>query len=560
MDAVGSAAPGPELGDLTGLVRRQWWLLVLLPLLGVMVAALYTSGQPRIYTSATEVLVTATGVDDNSVLANGRTRGEINLDTEAQLITSTSVAQSAAELLGGEETAAELVKRVRITVPPNTEVIAISFTAATPVQAQVGARSFAQAYLANRAETAEAELSARRGSRELLLTSLTTTLRELTGSLVTLPADSAERAIAQAQADSLGAQIVLLNAELTELESTPVTPGRTITEASLPTAPSSPLLPLNLAGGAMVGLLAGCGLAVLRHRSGRYLREASDLPGQTGLPVLASIAARGAAWSVLPAGDGDAAYGYVRLRNAITATIEPDQQVVLVAGVSREIGGVAANLAAALARAGSEVVLLSADPRSTTVSRLTLASKSAGLSEVLADDVPAGSALQRATEPRTLQVLGPGLDPQRAATLLQTSAAGQLVDHLRTTARFVIVEAPPTTTSGQAQTLATLADLVIVVVQSGQTRTADLIDAAAQFTEMRTPLLGAVLVQGRRPAFLHRQRAPRRSAQPTGEAVEEVVPARPGNTSKAVIEVRAGDSSPRAPRRSGQDAVSRSAK
>ena len=56
-------------------------------------AAGYTSAQPKVYESHTSVLVQPAGSDTNVV--GGRTRGDINLDTEAQLVRSTAVAAGA---------------------------------------------------------------------------------------------------------------------------------------------------------------------------------------------------------------------------------------------------------------------------------------------------------------------------------------------------------------------------------------------------------------------------------------------------------------------------------
>lgn len=498
-DTVGTTAAPAQLGDYATFLRRQWWLIGLIALLGVGLAAAYTSMQPRVYTSVTEVLVTATGADDQSVVANGRTRGEVNLDTEAQLVTSTEVTSLARQLLGEEESGDELANQVRVSVPPNTEVLAIAFTAASPKQARRGAEAIAGAYLANRTDAARAEQAAQRAARDGLLNSLTQSLAEVTGTLADLPPESAERAVAQAQVQSLSTQVSLLEAELSQLDMTPVTPGRIITAATLPKAPSSPVLPVNLAGGAMVGLLLGCGLAVLRHRSDRYVRAPGEVGRRAGLPVLASIPPLtrldryGLADATTAAGRS-----YTKLRNVITAAVSPGQRIILVSAVDGDAGEVTANLVTALARTGGDVVLVSADAASTAVFRLLMTSRIAGLSEVLTGEVQLTSALQAATEPSRLQVLAPGLDPRRAAALLQTQAAAELLATLSATAGYVVVEAPPTSSSGQAQTLAALADVAIVVVHTQLTRTEDILDAVDQFAAMRTPLLGSVVVPGKR--------------------------------------------------------------
>ncbi len=496
--AGGTAAP-TQLGDYATFLRRQWWLIVMIALLGLGAGAAYTSWQTPLYTSVTEVLVTATGVDDQSALSNGRTRGEINLDTEAQLVTSTEVITLAGQTLRQEAPGDELAKQVRVSVPPNTEVLAIAFTSGSAERARLGAEAIAAAYLDNRSDAASAELAAQRFAREALLDSLRESLLEVTDTLAALPPESPLRAVSDAQVLSLNARISVLDAELSQLDVTPVSPGRVITAATLPKAPSSPVLPLNLAGGAMVGLLLGCGLAVLRHRSDHFVRASGDVTRRTGVPVLASIPqAAKPDRQILADVTSAAGLGYTRLRNVITTAVGPGQRVILVAAVAGDAGEVAANLVASLARTGGDVVLVSTDAASTAAFRLLMTGDSSGISEVLAGEMPAEDAMQGPAEPRNLQVLSLGRDPERAAALLQTPAAGELLATLSSTARYVVVEAPPTSTSGQAQTLAALADVVVVVVHNRSTRGEDLLDAADQFAAVRTPVLGCVVVPDQR--------------------------------------------------------------
>ncbi len=63
------ARPPVQLGDYSALIRRQWWLVVLATTIGILAALWYTSTQPKIYTSTTQVLVTPTGMDDDAVSA-----------------------------------------------------------------------------------------------------------------------------------------------------------------------------------------------------------------------------------------------------------------------------------------------------------------------------------------------------------------------------------------------------------------------------------------------------------------------------------------------------------
>jgi len=493
------AAPSALLTDYGALLRRRAWVIALAILIGVGLGLGYTSSQSKEYTSTAEVLVTATGVADDSVLANGRTRGEINLDTEAQLLTSTAVVRLAAELLRNDIPVAELQSRVRVSVPPNTEVLSISVTGPSAASARASADAFASAYLANRAESASDQLTARQGSRQAQIQVLTEVLETATAALRTLPAESAERFLAEAQITSLSAEIATLTAESNELQATPVTPGQVITEATLPQAPSSPILLVNLAGGGMLGLLVGCGLALLLHQRDRRLHSSDDIGRAAGVPVLATVQHSPLVWVAEPA--SGAGRAYIRLRNVLQASAAADMRTILVAGVDGEGSEVADNLAAALARTGSHVVLVSTHPGSATLRRLWLSEHGPGLSEVLSGQARTTIALQVPAGLEGLRVLAVGQNPGRAAELLETKAAKELLSALAGLADYVIVDAESTAGSSQAQTLAASCQAALLVVNPRTVRIDDVRDAVEQFEAVGTPLLGCVVLSGRRRSF-----------------------------------------------------------
>src|SRR4029450_10726577 len=57
---------------------------------------------------------------------------------------------------------------------------------------------------------------------------------------------------------------------------------------------------------------------------------------------------------------------------------------------------------------------------------------------------------------------------------------------------YVVIEAPAPSTSANAQSVASLADIALVAVELKRARYADVTDAAEQLRRVGTPLLGAV--------------------------------------------------------------------
>ncbi|MFC7742693.1 Wzz/FepE/Etk N-terminal domain-containing protein [Nocardiopsis composta] len=127
-----TADAGPELRDYADVLRRRWVAVAAGAAGGLLVAVAAVLALPSEYASTTAVQVRPTGPAELTGERSGRTNGEVNLDTEAQVVRSTKVAAAAGELIGATETPDELRERVEITVPPNSSVLEIAYRGDSP--------------------------------------------------------------------------------------------------------------------------------------------------------------------------------------------------------------------------------------------------------------------------------------------------------------------------------------------------------------------------------------------------------------------------------------------
>jgi uncharacterized protein involved in exopolysaccharide biosynthesis/Mrp family chromosome partitioning ATPase len=496
MEASASSA---DVSHYLGVFRRHWWIALLATGAGLGAGTALTQALPKVYESSTSVLVQAVDQDTNA--SGGRTKGAVNLDTEAQLVGSGAVAVKAAELLRTTRSPIDLAKDVSVEVPANTTVLVVNFTGGTPQEAQSGSHAFAEAYLRNRQETAQDGLNQQIKTLNTKVKQLTTTLTGINARLSRAAKGSPDESNLLSLRNNSQNQLNSLTGKLNELTTTTVGAGSIISDARLPDTPASPNPMVNLATGGMVGLLLGLLLAFTRERFDRRLRTASDVRDRGRMPVLAALDDRTTPHfdDVLqPYGAGGRVFN--RLRNEILASLQPGDQIIVVTGATRGSAAtlVSANLAAALARTGSNVVLIGAHLPDSVMDGAPLArmfgvSATPGLSDLLAGRVSLARVLQRTPRIPSLRVITTG-GAATAAGLMQSQRLRDTLETLRGQGGYVVIEAPSTSSSADAQSLASLADAAILAVELRRSRRPALLDAAEQLQRVGTPLLGAVVL------------------------------------------------------------------
>lgn len=489
-----SHPPPSDLSFSLGALRRYWWLVLLAMVAGIGAAAGFTVTRPAVYVATASVL--PAGQDTNA--AGGGTQGEVNLYTEARLVRSTAVAAAAGQLLALDTPPDQLIRQVAVEVPADTMVLMIKFSADTAHDAQAGAQAFAQAYLTDREQAARAQLTAQMKAIGEKLDELNAALADLDERRSGVDLDSRRAALVN--------QITALTGRLNELATVTFNSGKIINDAQVPGRPSAPRASFNLAGGAVFGLVFGLCLVWLAERLGRRVRSPEDVVRRVGVPVLATVTGRRNTPldGILPPYE-TGGRTVDRLRNEVLAGLPQGGQVIMVTGTTSgpAVGLIAANLGVSLSRAGIETVLVSARlpdtvGRAGAFTHLLGVVETPGLSEVLAGRVPLADVVQPAARHPRLRVLTVGA-AAIADGLLQSHPLREVLAALRAQADYVVVEAPSTSASADAQSLARVTDAALLVVELGQARYAGVVDAADQLSGVGAPLLGAVVVPAWRP-------------------------------------------------------------
>jgi Mrp family chromosome partitioning ATPase/capsular polysaccharide biosynthesis protein len=535
-----------RLADYTGTLRRRWWVIVLVAIVGTAGAVGYFRTAHKVYTATAAVYVTASSSGTAGQVANSRTTSTINLDTEAQVVQSATVAQAADKLMHSTDNVSLLLRRVSVTVPANSQVLSISCEASSADGAASCAQSFAQAYLNYSSNSTTASIKTQLSTLQSNINSLESGSAKLKVAIANLPTNSPQRASDNEELTSEHSQLGSLNGQIATLTANLADPsgGSIISNATPPLTATSPKALLIIPSGLLGGLLIGLVLAYLVDRRHRRIRKPDDVT-RLNVPVLMSLPLRKFT-PELAIADHRSPTGrsFSELAHMLTGSLGAGSHVILVTGSAPGHGAsmVAANLAAALSRHQPDVTLVCGDLEGSVIAQMAGMRSGRGLTDVLAGDVPAEAVGRHPAAAPRLTVITPGTAETEAEDLRQ-DAVQHLLNGLRGEDRWVIIEAAPVTSGPDVYTLALTADAAILVAETPGTHSDQVLDSVEHLDKMGTTVLGAVLLPS--PRSPGRRSAPIVAAEGRPQLERRTAPA-----------LTAGDTDPKTPQTAPEAGVS----
>ena len=270
-----------------------------------------------------------------------------------------------------------------------------------------------------------------------------------------------------------------------------------IRPAQVPGAPVSPRTQLNVVLGALLGLMAGVGMAVLRATLDTSIKSLEELEDATGATPLGSVGFDPSAAKRPLVTPKDAsrseAYRTIRTNLQYVDVDNPPRCVVITSSVPGEgKSTTAANLAIALAQGGSKVLLVEADLRRPRIADYLGVDGSIGLTDILIGRAAVGDTIipwQRGL----LDFLPSGAIPPNPSELLGSRQLAELLANLRTRYDVLILDAPPLLPVTDAAILSGVADGVILVARHGETRREQAQQAAAALAQVNGHVVGTIL-------------------------------------------------------------------
>jgi capsular exopolysaccharide synthesis family protein len=509
-----------ELRDYLMVFRRQWWLILLLAVVGALVATAWTLQRTPIYRGTSQVLVQPVTI--NRFEGTQRLDQQVNMSNEKAVATSSGVAVAAGKLLNSPATPDDLLKHVTVDIPANSQVLAIRYSDPVPTTAQKGADSFAKAYINYRKAGIAQQVNASKATLQKQIDGLVTQGKDFDAVLASPNASTTERANATAQKQALQQRISNLSEQVAQLEQLDPTPGQLIQAADLPTDPVSPKKKVDVGLGLFVGLFLGLVAGFIRDRTDGRLRGREDLAERLDRPVLASIpklsrwkkrpgkfgwTRRGPSSLVTldqPTSPAAEAYRTLRTRMARFASQLDINSIMVVSGnVGEGKSTTSANLAVALAESGRDVLLVSADLRRPRLHEFFSLPNRSGLADLLADGrvakskPPGSKSKQVAAELWSvaphLWVILSGPPPTHPSTLMDSDAMREFLKEQRDVFDFIIFDCPPALVVSDSLALAALVDAVLIVADAKSTDRATVNQLGDQIAQVGGKIIGSVL-------------------------------------------------------------------
>jgi capsular exopolysaccharide synthesis family protein len=425
--------------DIGNALRGAWWW----PFVGLLLGALAAWGgslaQESKYTSGTQFFVSTTDSASTSEAFQGGQLSQERVASYARLLVGEELAGRVVDRLDLDYLPAALSQEITATAVPDTVLIDVSVT----------------------------DISAERARRI---------------------------------AAAVGEEFTALVAELEAPAGSSVSPIQvTVTdqpEAS--TEPSTPRTKRNVALGALMGLLLGAGLAVLRGRLDRSVRDPETASSAAGAPLIGVVLRDDTLEKrhIVDRGlESRAAEDYRQLRtNLQFLNVDEPPKVIMVSSAVPAEGKttVVINLALALADTGRQVTIVEADLRKPKVTRYMGMVSGVGLTNILAGTAEVADVIQ-AYGRGGVSVIPAGPTPPNPGELLASSNMVSLIDQLRAQSDFVLVDAPPLLPVADSTALAVAMDGVILSVRYGITTTDQLRQAAVNLERVGVKPLGVIL-------------------------------------------------------------------
>jgi polysaccharide biosynthesis transport protein len=282
----------------------------------------------------------------------------------------------------------------------------------------------------------------------------------------------------------------------------PATNIRIVYPAAVPESPVQPKKARNLILAAFLGVFLGAALAFTLESLDTTLKTPEEVEGWLELPNLAMIPHLEISGNpgelpelvVVNGAQPLAAEAYRGLRTSILFSTPGQAPRTLLVTSALPLEGktiTAANLAAVMAQAEGDVLLVDADLRRPTLHQVFHLDKEPGLSNFLVGDID--ELPVRETSVPNVYLVPCGKVPPNPSELLGSARMREFLERAGGRFNRIIIDSPPLMSVTDAAILSTLAEGVLLIIKAEAVPRQAALEARNDLLEVKAPLLGALL-------------------------------------------------------------------
>jgi capsular polysaccharide biosynthesis protein/Mrp family chromosome partitioning ATPase len=490
-----------NFSKILNIVRRFWWLFVLVTLVASLTTYFAIGSKPTIYEAKTQILV-GPSLDSPSPDLNSLKIGGQLIQTYAELVLSRPFLESVNDKLEQKTNLELLAGMIETRQNPDTRILTIFVRHSDPKQAVAVANAVATTLMEmspasdNTTTLLRAQMSNQSGQLEQIITNAEASIEELEAKLialgnVTLPSPEAAQANLEQQnlvMSQLSEERARLSDALRTLTSIysvlrdTNTNQLEIIEPARAVYPVDQNLLLRVAAAGIAGLILTVSIIFSSEYYDDSIRFAGDFTRIPKVPQLNIIEKHDRL-------DGTGLDGVVALtqpasraansyRAAVTKLLfsigESLPQTLLLSSVGSQSGedtaDVVANLGVVLAQAGKRVILVDAQFHNPYLTKTFEADGKAGLAEYIDANSPK-LKLITVNEVKNVQILPAGSPTENSAgAVFNSKKIDSLVEELQGKADVVLIAGSPIAHFAESLNLATHMNGVILIARPGEAR------------------------------------------------------------------------------------------
>ena len=276
-----------------------------------------------------------------------------------------------------------------------------------------------------------------------------------------------------------------------------------VDRAEVPGGPFKPNLFFNLLAGFGLGLALGIGLALLLEFINDTIKSPDDVREKLGLAFLGGIpTSKNKVIDDLADNAAQISEAYFSTVTSLQFTTETGAPKVLLITSTRPAEGKSTTswaIASSFARLGRKVLLIDADMRKPAF--VTGGEKQDGLANLLTNQDSLVDHVVHPEGSEGLYLLPCGPLPPNPAELLSSPRLKAILDEAAAEYDVVVIDSPPILGLADTPLLSSSANGVLMVIESGKTRTRAAVEALGRIRQAGANVVGAVLTRYKHDAM-----------------------------------------------------------